>query len=99
MNNEKDTLFDDAVRTAVEKLNTLEPGSEEYKRQAESIACMMTAKTEKDSQKSRVIVPLVQTGIVVLSNLLLGGAIIAFEESGHFFTTKAFQLLFKPRPS
>lgn len=97
MKKEKDLVFEGELKKAIEVLNTLEPGSEEYKRQAEAIQCLMTAKFEKEGLRIKVIIPLVQTGLVVMANLLGIGAIIAFEQSGHFFTSKAFAFLVKPK--
>jgi len=99
MKKEEDTLYDEALEWAIKNIHTLEPGSEEYKRQAESIQCLMTAKTEKENQKSRTVVPLIQTGVIALTNIVCLGCVIAFETKGHVFTMReCFQFLFKPKP-
>lgn len=94
---EKNVLYDEVLKDALEQLKTLSPGTEDYKRQAEAVQCLMTAKSEKDSQKSKIIVPIVQTSLVVLTNLFGIGVILAAETNGSFIGTKAFQLLMKPK--
>lgn len=60
---EKDTLFENTLRSAIEKLSILEPGSEEYKRQAEAVKCLMDSYsdskerevTRKEHEKDREV--------------------------------------------
>ena len=105
---EKDTLFEEALRSAIENLLTLEPGSEEYKRQAEAIHSLMSSKTESKAQemssktelkvqdarnKATLIQTLVYAG-VGLGQLLL---VIGFEKADVFKLKEAMKCIFRPR--
>lgn len=104
-----DELFVQEMERAIYELHGLEPGTEEYMRQAQVIklfneivrerekaADEYDEKNSKQAKKERRQERLLKA-MPWLSNLLLGGGIMLFEGNGNFIKTKAFSQIIKPR--